>query len=116
MPLKPEQLLQIAVFDFAKLNKLLMIHVPNEGKRTDHGGHLLKRMGLYPGFSDCFFPKSNKSYKGLFIELKIKPNKPTENQIKFLEEMIAIGYDGCVCYSIDEVMSVLKQFYSLTPY
>ena len=90
-----------------------MIHVPNEGERKVSTGSLLKAMGMCKGFSDCFFPKGNDLFKGLFIELKIKPNKPTEHQIAFLQEMLSYGYDACVCYDIDEAMTVIKNFYHL---
>ena len=113
MAIKPEQQFQLQVADFSRAHRLRMIHVPNEGKRTDYTGNLLKRMGMYPGFSDCFFPKGNKSFKGLFVELKVKPNKPTQHQLNFIEEMIQEGYAGHIAYSIDEAINIITLFYSL---
>lgn len=111
--LKPETLFQIAVKQFCDLHHIPMMHVPNEGKRNQTTGKILQRMGMRKGFSDCFFPKGNQQFKGLFIELKVKPNKLTEHQIAFLEEMLSYGYDACVCYNIDEAMIVIKRFYNL---
>jgi len=113
MRIKPEEGLQIAVADFARLNKLPFKHFANERKCSFIYGQLLKRMGVSAGVSDCFFPRGNDTFKGLWIELKIKPNKPTTNQLKFLEEMIEEGYAGHVAYSLDEAMAIIKAFYSL---
>ena len=113
MRIKPEEGFQIAVADFARLHKLPFWHSANERKCSFVYGQLLKRMGVKAGVSDCFFPRGNDTFKGLFIELKIKPNKPTQSQISFLEEMIQEGYAGHVAYSIDEAMSIIKTFYSL---
>jgi hypothetical protein len=113
MALKPETQLQISVKQFCNLHKIPMIHVPNEGLRKKTTGQILQKMGMRKGFSDCFFPKGNDQFSGLFIELKIKPNKPTQHQINFLQEMLSYGYDGCVCYNIDEAMKVIKNFYNL---
>jgi hypothetical protein len=113
MKIKPEEGLQIAVADFARIHKIPFCHIANERKCSYIYGQLLKRMGVKPGFSDCFFPRGNNIFKGLFIELKIKPNKPTPNQLLFLEEMIQEGYAGHIAYSIDEAMTIIKAFYSL---
>lgn len=113
VPLKPETCLQIAVKDFCVVHKIPMYHSPLEGKRSTYNGHILNRMGMTKGFSDCFFPRGNRAFKGMFIELKIKPNKLTVEQSIFLEDMLAEGYDACVCYNIDEAMSVIKKFYNL---
>jgi hypothetical protein len=113
MALKPETKLQIAVYKFCVAYKICMIHVPNEGKRKVTTGKILQNMGMRKGFADCFFPKGNDQFKGLFIELKVKPNKPTVDQIKFLQDMLSFGYDACVCYTLDEAIAVISRFYNL---
>lgn len=111
--IKQEQFLQMAVCEFSRVHKLPFFHVPNEGKRHPATGSLLKKMGMVSGFADCFMPRGNKEYKGLFIELKVKPNKPTPNQIAFLEMMLLEGYDTAVCYTLEDAIAVIKQFYDL---
>lgn len=51
---RPEQAIQIACVDFlrAALPMAFIWHVPNEGKRSEVEGGVLKRMGLQPGFPD----------------------------------------------------------------
>ena len=49
MPIMPEQLIQIAVCDFARINKIPFIHIANERKTSAQQGSLLKRMGVLAG-------------------------------------------------------------------
>ena len=108
-----EGLLQIAVSDFAKLHKLPFLHIANERSCSPIYGQMLKRMGVKAGVSDCFFPRGNDSSKGLWLELKIKPNKPTDSQLKFIQDMIAEGYSADIAYTIDEAIAIIKSFYSI---
>ena len=114
MPIQPEQIMQIQVCEFVKqTTDMPFIHCPNEGRRSKYLGELLKRMGLYPGASDCFMPRGNGLYKGLWIELKVPPNKPTKNQLAFMAEMRKEGYQALVAYSSDEAIEIIKDFYYL---
>lgn len=113
MKLGPESHIQIAVCDFARLHKIPFYHVPNEGKRSFVMGKLLKRMGMVAGFSDCFMPRGNERFKGLFIELKSGSNKVTPAQLQFINQMIDEGYAAHVAYSTEEAIAIIKAFYSL---
>jgi hypothetical protein len=42
--------------------------------------------------------------------MKIKPNKPTPEQRKFLESAGGQGYKAAVCYSADEAFEVLEKY------
>lgn len=111
MALGQEDQLQIAVCEYAELRNLPFFHVANERRCSMQYGRLLKRKGVKPGFSDCFMPRGNHTFKGLFIELKIKPNKPTPNQLIFIENMISEGYAAHVCYSLVEAIIIIDTFY-----
>ena len=104
---------QCCVKQFADMHKLPMHHSANEAKRSVVLGKRLKDMGMIPGFSDCFFLRGNQQYKGLFLELKIKPNKLTATQEQFLAMVNKEGYLGLACYSIDEALKIIIDFYSL---
>lgn len=58
--------------------------------------------GLPKGFSDLFgfIPRSGKFFA---IECKVKPNKPTPEQIQFLHVIRRLGAIGMVAYSVEEV-------------
>lgn len=92
----------------------MLVHIPNEGKRSREYGGELKRMGLRAGFPDLFLavPKlvDGVPYGGLFIEMKVKGNKCTENQKKWLRRLKEYGYKAGVCYSADEAIKVIKDY------
>lgn len=55
--------------------------------------------GLPPGFSDLFAVKDGKIY---FIEVKVKPNKPSQKQLDFLELVKKHGCRAGVAYSLED--------------
>ncbi len=113
MALGPEDKLQIEVCKFAKENNLPFDHYANERKCSFYYGKLLKQKGVRSGVLDCHFSKPNQTFRSLWIELKIKPNKPTSNQILFAQEKISQGDAVYFCYSLEEAKTVIRSFYSL---
>ena len=113
MKLHPEQQIQIAVCDFCRAYKIPFYHIANERKSSMVYGKMLKRMGVVAGFADCFLPRGNATFKGLFLELKSAKGKPTISQINFLGQMMAEGYFTAITYSTDEALLIIKQFYSI---
>lgn len=77
---------------YPSLGEFLM-HFPNEGKRTKHGGFYLKLMGMRPGVSDLFLAYPRGKFAGLWMELKMPLKKPSGNQLNFLQDMANVGYE-----------------------
>ena len=109
-----EDELQIQIFQWAKLQKhpafKLMFHTPNGGYRNKATAVKLKKMGVMAGVADIFlaYPSSGKS--GLFIELKVGRNKPTDAQQYFLDCAINAGYQAEVCYGFDQAKHVIEEY------
>jgi len=59
-----------------------------------------------PGTSDILGCLPNGKF--IALEAKIKPNKPTEEQLKFLAEIIRLGGHGCVFYSLQDLKDFWK--------
>lgn len=60
--------------------------------------------GLPKGFSDLFAVKDGRIF---FLEVKVKPNKPTIEQLQFLEIMQdKYGCKGNVVYSVADAFKV----------
>lgn len=117
-----EDNLQIAIVKWMRLQYPLItpVHVPNEGKRTLFEQWKLKQMGITAGVPDLmiFFqrPASEDSsiiYSGLAIELKIKPNKPTEKQMHFLELLNDNGWVTSVCYDFESATKLIDKYLSM---
>lgn len=104
-------LIQWAKFQEKKYSELKMLmHVPNEGKRSPRYGAELKRLGLQAGFPDLalFVPRNGKA--ALFIEMKVGRNKCTDNQKKWIKALIGQGYEVKVCYSCEEAIQIIKRY------
>ncbi len=84
--------------------------IPNGGKRDKIEAAHLKRQGVKAGVSDIFVPLPKGKYHGLYIEMKVKPNKPTDKQKDFLADMAVAGYATAVCYGADDAIRVTKQY------
>jgi hypothetical protein len=109
-----EDIEQIVVVEFVKqCTDLPVFHIPNQRQTSPQHGAMLKRMGVWAGCADLFFPRSNHFKKGLFIELKTLKGRPTEKQIAFLEAMEREGYSTQICYGSKEAIETIKAFYAL---
>lgn len=91
----------------------LMFHIPNEGKRSRYSGGKLKSEGLKRGVVDVCLPVPRGKYHGLFFEMKYNNNKLTYEQKKFLRGVKAQGYATWVCYSAEEAIELITQYYKL---
>ena len=72
----------------------------------------LKKTGLRPGIPDLFLaiPEPRFPGCGLFIEMKVKPNKPSAEQAKVIADLRAASYGVSVCYSADEAVETIKDY------
>lgn len=114
MKVGKETICQVQVCEWVKQKTdLPFIHIANERVTSAPSGSLLKKMGVRAGVSDCFIPRANSTHHGLWIELKIPPNKPTDLQKKFLEDMKKEGYGTFVAYSSLEAIQIIKDFYQI---
>ena len=62
--------------------------------------------GLPKGFSDILFIGNDGIAN--FIECKTKPNKPTDEQVEFIEKMRRLGCRAGVAYSVNDAVEICK--------
>jgi len=55
--------------------------------------------------------KESRVVCGLAIELKAGKNKPTPDQVKWMEDLRACGWRAEVCNGMDEVLALLRECY-----
>lgn len=117
---------QCAVFDWADRLKNshpelgLLYAVPNgaklpwkrdrRGKRFSPEAMRLKDEGLRPGVPDMCLPAARNGYHGLYIEMKYGGNKPTADQVWWLEQLDGQGYLAVVCWGADEAIQTIKDY------
>jgi hypothetical protein len=96
-------LFQWAAYNIRKHPELsLLYHVPNGGKRDIITAKMLKDEGVKPGVPDLFLPVPRRGYHGLYIEMKIKGGKLSDDQKKWIFELKQQGYMVLVCYGWEE--------------
>lgn len=91
----------------------LLHHIPNGGKRDARTAITLKRQGVKAGVPDLCLPVSRGGYHGLYIELKVGRNKPTDHQREWLRDLSAQGYATAVCYGWEEAAETLASYLEL---
>lgn len=91
--------------------------IPNGGHRHVTVAAKLKEEGVKRGVLDICVPipyfsemASQIRKCGLFIEMKKKGNKPTQEQLTYIEYLRSAGYQCNVCYSADEAMNVILDY------
>jgi hypothetical protein len=120
--------LQRAVAKVLDYSGLVWFHPPMEGFRSPRTGGHMKAKGMKAGICDCliFTPfvdpgddESDRdlnavrgySFAGLALELKVGKNKPTTSQLEWRDKLVSCGWRWECCYSVDEVLAVLRECY-----
>lgn len=89
---------------------LLWFHPPNGGKRSKSEAGRFKMQGVKPGVPDCVIMEPRGKWHGLVIELKVKGGKLSNYQKEWLNALKTRNYKTAVCWSIDEVEDVIKEY------
>ena len=99
------------------------MHIPNGGQRNAIVGAKLKAQGTVAGYPDIMVHHRSdmfdldvtdafgQFYCGLAIELKVWPNKPSAEQEKIHELLMRSGWRVAVCYSLDAVIEITKNYF-----
>lgn len=104
---------QAAVVEWCELMGVPVIHIPNEGKRSEAAGANLKRLGLSPGFPDLFIFRVRGRYHGFAIEMKYGKGKLSGDQKAWLRRLKSEGYATAVCYSAEEAIRLIEKYEKL---
>lgn len=117
MPKKLEHNHQVTLFEWIELMSIrdprfaCIFAIPNGGYRHKWTAIALKREGVKPGVPDifCACPAeiNRKKYNGLFIELKIGANKPTELQLTWHRRLREQRYYVHVAYGFEDAQRMI---------
>ena len=106
----PEDNFQMVCASFLNYSNVLWCHVANERLTNKIAGYRLKQKGVKSGVPDILIFEPCKNFNGLAIELKIAPNKPTDNQIKWLKDLSAKGWLTKVCYNFNDFEELVNSY------
>lgn len=88
----PERVHQQALVKWLRLRQVAFCAIPNEGKRSNMQGAVMKSMGLTAGVSDLFIAEPRQGSAGFWVELKAPGNIPSDSQYEWLFKMRNKGY------------------------
>lgn len=116
-PHRNEHQEQVVVIMWARLQvciypDLELLHaIPNERVGLSQGKKF-KAEGVKPGVADLSLPVARGGYFGLYIEMKVKPNRQTKNQKNFQKLVEAQNYKYIVCWNSKEAEDALVEYLS----
>ena len=101
----PEAAIQRAIIDRLRWHGVLVVSVPNEGRRSTREGYRLKQNGMRPGFPDLIAMQ-----RGLvaFLECKAPGGRLSEAQAEFHRELERHGMAVATVRSQDEAIEFLR--------
>lgn len=110
---------QQALFQWAALLQArfpelaLLYHIPNGGERAAATAARLKAEGVKAGVPDVCLPVARGEYHGLYVEMKAGKNKPTPQQVWWLDQLKKQGYLTAVAYNFNEAAEVITKYLEL---
>lgn len=108
-----EDAIQMTVMEWVRMRPALarvVLHIPNEGKRSVTYGRKLRSMGMRSGVSDLFIAHAANGFHGAWIELKSARGVLSPMQKAFFEDMRKQGYFTACCYSIEEAIDTITKY------
>ena len=72
-----------------------------------------KKSGYKRGFPDLFIYEPRGSYHGLAIELKVGYNKPTVEQLTWLNKLTERGYLAMTSKGLDQTIEIINNYLKL---
>lgn len=114
---QPEAIEQAKVIAWAKRHEhiypyLWLLHCSLNGvKMTKAQAGRAIAQGMKKGVADLFLPVKQGGFSGLYIEMKSAKGRISIEQSKFLKAVIANGYAAFVCYSADDAIKRIEDYY-----
>ena len=112
---------QAALFEWAAWHServpalQLMFAIPNGGKRDKVTAARMKTEGVKSGVPDICLPVARRGFHGFYIELKVGANKPSKEQLRWLEALTLEGYMTDVSYGWTEAAHKIIRYLGLYP-
>lgn len=87
--------------------------IPNGGSRNKLEAVNLKRQGVRAGVPDLCLAWPKGKYHGLYIEMKVHPNKATDKQEEWILNLSIAGYAVKVCYGAESAKAAIEKYLKL---
>ena len=106
-----EALFRWAAFAVGKYPEIkFLYHIPNEGKRSVYNGAAMRRQGLKKGVPDLCLPVPSGKYHALYIEMKRKGEKPSLQQLNWLDNLNLLGNRAVWCQGWEAAAKEIERY------
>ena len=89
---------------------LLVMSIPNGGKRDPRAAAQMKREGLLAGAPDLLIAEPRAGWHGLFVEMKRADGQTSAVQKEVIEQLRKRGYNVIVCKGADEAYKAILSY------
>lgn len=109
---------QVIIFNWAKLHEKrwpclkYMYATLNGVKLTKGQAAKMKAAGNKKGVPDIVLPFPCDGFHGLYVELKIPGNTPTQHQKDYMEYLNSVGYFATTAYGYKEAIQIIENYIS----
>lgn len=104
---------QVAVVDYCTLKGVPCFAIPNGGYRTKSEAARLKAEGVSPGVPDLCIPVARGPYHSLFIEMKAKGGRLSDEQIGWMVRLRGEGMCAYGCIGAGNAIALIDQYMAL---
>lgn len=87
-----------------------LFHIPNESIGGMGWVIRNRQMGMRKGVPDLMLPIPMHGYHGLFIEMKKKGGRTSQEQKQWLKALDTFGYKTAVCVGWEAARDVLEEY------
>jgi len=84
--------------------------IPNGGRRDKITAAIMKGEGVLAGVADLFLMVPNKSYHGLWIEMKTPKGRSSDSQKLFESLSKTQGYEYRIARTLDEFQFIVNDY------
>lgn len=100
----------VAKYPVLDPKKRRLFAIPNGGERHPAVAAKLKAEGVRKGVVDLFLRWAVGEWHGLFIEMKKPGEKPTKEQLEFMEDARVDGYGAICCDSWESARDTIIMY------
>lgn len=107
---------QAKVFDWATENATrhpelaMLFHAANGGYRSKQTAVRMQLLGVKKGVPDIALPCKRRGWSGLWIEMKVGRNRPTDEQRAWISALQEQGHRVEVCYGFEAARDVILDY------
>ena len=87
-----------------------LFHIANENTAGIKWGVRNRQLGVKSGVPDLMLPIPAGGYHGLFVEMKTRRGKVSDNQQRWIDALNAFGYRAVVCYGWEAARDEIESY------